>query len=93
MPDHKKKRENPLFFSVSLLIAVAASAMLAVAGVAHVNAVEFAVHSVLIEFTIGNPAGNAAIDLFRHFRSSSFSILVFFSEKYTDTVDKKSSFI
>ncbi len=68
--NYRKKRDDPLFFSVSLLITVAAGAVLAVAGVSDMNAIQFAVHSVLIEFTIGNPAGNAAINLFRHFRSS-----------------------
>ena len=57
----------PLFSSlVSLFVAVAASAVLAVASVADVNAIELAVHSVLIEFAVGHTAGNAAIDILCH---------------------------
>ena len=63
----RKKRGLPLFFRlVSFLIAVAAGAMLAIASVADVDAVEFAVHSVLIELAIDDAAGNSVVNLFRH---------------------------
>lgn len=77
IPAAIKKREKPLFSFrlVSLLVTVAASAVFAVAGVADMNTIEFAVHSVLIELAIGNAAGNAAVDFSRHFRPSLIVIM------------------
>ncbi len=50
----------------ALLIAVAASAMLAVAGVAHMDPVQLAVHAVLVKTAFGDPAGNPSVDLMFH---------------------------
>ncbi len=51
--------------------------MFAVTGVSHMNAIEFTVHTVLIELTIGDSAGDAAVDSSCHFRPSSFPIMSF----------------
>ena len=78
IPIKSKKRAYPLFFRlVSLLVTVAACAVFAVAGISDVNAVKFTVHAVLIELTVGNTAGNAAIDVLRHFRSSLMLLWTF----------------
>ena len=62
---------------MSLLVTVAASAILAVAGVADVNAIELAMHAVLIEFAVGYAAGNTAIDVLTHVHSSLPLLLAF----------------
>ena len=46
------KKETEVSLLLSLLVAVAARTMLAIAGVANVNFVELAVHAVLIELTV-----------------------------------------
>lgn len=63
---------------MSFLIAVATGAMFAVAGVADVNAVEFAMHSVLVELAVDDAAGNAVVDLFCHSAFLLHSIRVLF---------------
>ncbi len=40
--------------------------MLAIASIADVDAVEFAVHSVLIELAINDAARNSVVNLLRH---------------------------
>ena len=62
--------------------------MLAITGVAHVNGVELAVHTVRIVFAIHNPARNAAIDFLTHSAFLLFSHYSAFPEIYTHAIDK-----
>lgn len=62
----KKERLCASPDSASLAEAVATSAMLAVAGVADVDRIEFTVHAVRVIQTIRNAAGHAAVYIMRH---------------------------
>ena len=68
----KKERVTPLpsARSGTLAEAVAASAVLAVAGVSDVNGRELAVHAVAVVLTVCHPAGDAAVDSVLHIVTS-----------------------
>ena len=62
----------------ALLKTVTASAVFAVASVAHMNGVQLAVHTVLIETALCNTAGNAAVDFVFHSPLLDFYYAQFF---------------
>ena len=97
---NKKKRVTPLSFSlgisfpfllVSLFVAVAASAVLAVTCAANVNAIKLAMHTVLIVLAVRNAAGNTVVNIFRH-RYSSLRLLCPIPQKVFQRVDKRDAF-
>ena len=73
----KKRAARALPFSVSLLIAVAAGAVLAVAGVAHVDLFELAHHTVTVELTFGDATGDAAVRKLFHILLLEYIIPLF----------------
>ena len=67
---------------LSLRIAVAASAVFAIAGTANVNLIELATHAVAVVLAISNTAGNAAVHKTFHI-PLLFLYFSHFNKKYT----------
>ena len=91
MNPNKKERDFPLSPLCSALAeAVAAGAVLAVAGIAHVNGGKLAMHPVAVVLAVRNPAGNAAVDVFhRIFPPFHDQVYANFQKISENSIDKR----
>ena len=88
----KKERVTPLpsFLLTALAEAVAAGAVLAVTGVAHMNGSELAVHAVAVVLAVRHPAGDAAVDTVLHPSTSFYAVSICkFREIIGNSIDKR----